>query len=82
MNEVWFSAVSKDISLDKVPFGLRLGRAQMRLLLQQQVLEVIDSLQETPPLSLVRDIVWEHTGERKVFVIGGGGNIGVASCSC
>ena len=52
--EVWFSAVSKEISLDKVPFGLRLGRAQMRLLLQQHVLEVVDSLRESPP-PLIRE---------------------------
>ena len=71
VNSLWFSAVSKETAVDKVSFDLRLEHGQTRPLLQQHVVELVDSLRERPPLSPLKVTLWEHTGERKLFVIGG-----------
>ena len=71
VNSLWFSAVSKETPLEKVSFDLRLEHGQTRPLVQAHVEELVESLKERPPLSALKVTLWEHTAERKLFVIGG-----------
>ena len=71
VNSMWFSAVSKETALEKVSFDLRLEHGQTRPLVQAHVEELVESLRERPPLTPLKVTLWEHTGERKLFVIGG-----------
>ena len=71
INASYFTAVSKDMPLDKMSFDLRLEFGQTRPLSNSHAVELAESLKQRPPLTPLSVTVWENLDERRYYVVGG-----------
>lgn len=71
INAQWFSAVGKELPLDRLAWDVRVEYGQARPLDDAHVKKVFDSLQVRPPREPVKVTVWENEGDKKFYILSG-----------
>ena len=71
INAQWFSAVGRDVVLDRLGFDLKVEYGQSRSLDMAHVDRIIDSLRLRPPREPLKLTVWQNDADSKLYVMSG-----------
>ena len=71
INANWFSAVGKELPVERLGWDLNLQHGQSRTLDDEHVEQLMDSLNLRPPREALKVTVWQNDGDRKYYLMAG-----------
>ena len=71
INSQWFSAIGKEVAMDKLAWDSRVEFGQARPLDDQHVLKIVESMRLRPPREPIKVTLWENQADKKYYILSG-----------